>query len=328
MISNPFISNTYQLIWKKHFASSAKTVSFEFLNGLSCYKKKGIPIYVNVGKNDTGGMGYEINSFKTDYSKKTVLIYDVPSYLNTNVHKDSSLKLKKIKQYYGSSLHLERYSSLDVFWVQHFNSKFRNKLKGYIKRLERDFSISYKQYSHGISEDVYEDLMSQFKMLLENRFDELGMENDIVAKWAFYKELIFAMMLDKQAMLNVVEVESRVGAISLSFLSKNKVIGAIKAFDTNYKKYSLGIVELIKLIEWSLSSNYSIFDFSKGEQDYKKRFSDEDYFFNMHILYDSQSKRATLIAQSVSNYFWMKQYLRDKNLNILFWKIKHKLKMR
>lgn len=72
---------------------------------------------------------------------------------------------------------------------------------------------------------------------------------------------------------------------------------------------------MFRLLEWAIKNNIKILDFSKGEAEYKKRWTNDMYEFHHHILYVFKSIMATAIAKSLSNFFSFKQYLRDKNIN-------------
>ncbi len=82
---------------------------------------------------------------------------------------------------------------------------------------------------------------------------------------------------------------------------------------------------MMKLIEACKIKGLNVFDFSKGDQDYKTRYINDHYHFDCHVIYDSKSIIASTMAYIVSNYFSLKQYLRDINVNLLFIKLKYRL---
>ena len=152
----------------------------------------------------------------------------------------------------------------------------------------------------------------------------MKLENDILLKWAFYKDLIYKMLKEEKAILNLIIIDNNISAMSLAFLSKKSVIGAIKAFDISYKNYSLGVIELLKLVEWSITNGYEIFDFSKGNQDYKKRFASNTYTYENHIVYNTKRINSVFLAHFYKLIFTMKQFMRELNINSLYWKFLHK----
>ena len=59
---------------------------------------------------------------------------------------------------------------------------------------------------------------------------------------------------------------------------------------------------MMKLIAYCIDNNIPTFDFSKGDQDYKTKFISDYYHFDCHVLYDSKSIIATLIATIITHY--------------------------
>ncbi|PNQ73022.1 hypothetical protein C1T31_08485 [Hanstruepera neustonica] len=327
MIDNPFTSSTYQKIWINHFMINKSIRSVGLIDSLNFYKTSWMPLYVNCGRNMTNGITYRFFNNGSLIKNSAVLIFDVPSFHLVELQ-NQSYRLKKIAQYSGHLLNLKNYDSINAFLKNHFNAKSRGKFRGYFNKLEKDHEVEYEVLGADVLYDTYMEIMQEFKVLLETRFDDLGVENDILTKWAFYMDLVYPMLQEKKAILNVIRVDGKVGAISLAFLSKDSVIGAIKAFDITFGKYSLGVLELIKLLEWSIDNGYDIFDFSKGDQDYKKRFATDSYIFDCHIIYDSKNFKSLMIANGVSTFYKFKQYLRKKNFNKRYWKLKHRLRFR
>ena len=83
MRDNPFLSDTFTQIWSKHFNKDKPKYSFNFVPNLSFIKPTWLPIYFNVGKNNTKGISYSLPSGNAqDYKKKVFLIYDVPTFLD------------------------------------------------------------------------------------------------------------------------------------------------------------------------------------------------------------------------------------------------------
>ena len=82
----------------------------------------------------------------------------------------------------------------------------------------------------------------------------------------------------------------------------------------------------MKLIAWSIEQRLKIFDFSKGYFDYKERWASKKYDFEYHILYDSKSLIAKVLALAIASFFKFKQFLRDRNVNEKLHKITYKLR--
>ncbi len=321
MINSPFSNKTFSTVWLKHFHRSEDEIRFNFIEGISFVKTKYLPLYFNIGKNLTNGISYSIKNCYPDYKKKIFFLYDIPEHFNVKNVLTGSLKLKTIKQYKGYLANLKGYENLQQYINDNFSSRSRRVFKKNIERLEFCFNINYTMYyGNNISKNDYSIVFDQFNKLLKKRYSEKQINNHYLTdkKWNYLYELVYPMILNKKASLFVIYNDNMPINVSLNYISENICFGALTAFDTDYFKYNIGFIDIMKHLEWCLKENIEIFDFSKGEYDYKKRWSNKEYFFDYHILYDSKSITATLLYQIIFIYFKIKQFLRDLNMHILF----------
>jgi CelD/BcsL family acetyltransferase involved in cellulose biosynthesis len=329
MKSNPFLSNTFTTVWLKHFNKGKPGESFPFFGDLRFVKHKRWPLYANVGKTHTKGISYAASpdSGKT-VENKVFLIYDVPTYFKLDGFIDDRLKVIKTKQYPGFLVNLNPFTSIDAYLNAVFNRKSRYKIRSYKKTLEESFSISYKMFYGTISKKDYDTLFEYFRLLLERRFTEKQVSNNNLeaSEWAFYSEVVYAMVLEKRASIFVVYDEQKPIGIMLNFMADATMFVAITVFDVSYSKYNVGTVNILKLMEWAIENKIEKVDFSKGYYDYKKRWGSIPYDFEYHIVYDRKSVQARTVAFSVYYFFQLKQYLRQVGANNLLHKVTYIIK--
>ena len=327
--NNPFNSASFEKTWMKHFKPDKSIHSFNFIKGIRFYKSNYFPVYINTGKNLTKGNYYEINKVK-DYKNKVFLIYDVPSYFNVKEIAENfiSLRLYKSLQYPGFLINLDKYSTIEEYMLSTFGKSSRMKLRKYYKRLEVSFQISSKMYFGNIEKKEYDFLFEHFMSLLIKRYSkkEISYNNMHPKEWGFYKDVAYPLILEKKASLFVVYDEEQPIAITYSYHSDGTILDTITVFDIDYKKFNLGYVNNLKLIEWCLKNNIKKLDFSKGYFDYKKRLGNLKYDFEYHIYYDSSSNTSRFLAFLIKTYFDTKSYLRNKKINEKFHRITYWLK--
>lgn len=326
MKNNPFISKTFKSVWSKHFNGSKQGFVFNFMKDVTFVKKKHFPLYFNVGKNITNGMYYNVDKSQNDFRGKAFLLYDIPTYFSLEDPSFNTLKCIKVRQYNGFLANLKDFESYDDFAKKQFKANSRYKYRRNIKRLETCFDIDYKIYCGHISKEEYENICLFFKNNLSRRFDSLGLDNNIVSKWDYYYDLMYNMILSKQGVLTAIYSNGKPIGVSFSFLSKRVMLYAITSFDIDYMRYNLGHIIIIKLMSWCFDNGYHTYDFSKGQYEYKDRWTNHSYHYECHVLYDSKSIKASIIAIFISRYFKLKQFLRDKNVNRLYTKLKFQLK--
>jgi len=327
MNQNPFLSKTFSSIWLKYFNHGRKPFEFDFINNVKFLKHKYLPIYFNVGRNITNGMYYTLLDTKEKNNNKTFLIHDVPEYFNVTTNTLSTiLKVNKVKQYKGYLADLSQFNTFEEFFNSQFRSKRRNYLRKKQQQLELCFDIAYKFYYGEVSKDKYNEYMLVFKNLISKRFGELGIDNDVISNWDYYKELIYKMILEKRALLFVIQRENNPIGVAFSFISDNILFYATPIFDTDYIRFNLGHTTIIELMKWCFNNDISYYDFSKGEFEYKKRWTNKEYVFEAHILFHEKSFKASLLGNYLTIYFTFKQFLRDKKINLLYSKIIYKIK--
>ena len=327
MKQNPFTSTSFVTVWSKHFNGSKLSKSFDFISGVQFLKHSILPLYINIGKNLTKGIFYELHTSITDYKGKTFLIYDVPDYFNVReLARDnpSSLRLKKVFQYQGFLMDISSYTNQDEYINAQFSSKNRREFRSNQRRLEECFNIKYS-FLHGeINESEFIEVFDSFYSLLNKRFagKQVNYHHLSPEKWNYYKELVYVMLQEKKASLLIIYRDDTPIGVTLNFHSEAILFETITVFDPDYYKFSVGKTSIIKLLEWCFENNYSISDFSKGDFDYKHKWSNLIYDFNYHILYDSKSIISTLTANLVETFFKTKLYLRRKKVNELYRKAK------
>ncbi len=320
MNNNPFTLPVFTDKWIKHFNTSRPERRFDFINNISFVKKSFFPVYVNVGKNLTKGISYNLSDKGKDFKNKVFLLYDIPDYFETDVtHTFPSLKTIDSTQYPGYLVDISKYSDITEYKKSRFGKSSLAKINKYKRKLESSFDITYTLYFGDISRETYDLIFNRFKELLEKRFSDIHVHNNNLdpKEWAFYYDVIYDMILQEKASIYVIYDGDKPIAGSINYHMDQIAIGAIMAYDTDYSKFYLGFTIIHKLLEWAIDNKLDIFDFSKGKFGYKTQWSDREYYFSYRILYDNSSWIATLLASIMSLYFKLKNNLRERNIGTI-----------
>ncbi|SDS38252.1 Acetyltransferase (GNAT) domain-containing protein [Formosa sp. Hel1_31_208] len=332
MKNNPFTSEIFNSVWLKHFNHSKPSYTFDFIQNVAFYKRAFLPLYINIGKNLTKGIYYNLVAQQNDFKGKAFLIYDVPDYFNVNEHTalvSKNLGLKKIYQYKGYLMDLTNFATAEDYRKEQFKKKNKRYIRwSHIKRLETCFDITDEFVFGEVSDEKYEFIFNHFYRLLSARFEEKNTDYHHLHsnKWQFYKDLILPLIRSKQASFLVIYNEGIPIGINLNYHGEGTLFKAITVFDTDYYKFSIGKLSVLKLLDWCYEHDYSFSDFSKGYFDYKEIWSNTQYDFNYHLLYDKSSIIATVIANTIAATFNFKSYLRKNNINHIYRKIIFKFK--
>lgn len=322
-VKNPFFHKEFTKNWLKFFAANKKPVYFKSIGPLGFVKSKLPWVHYNIGRNITNGLSYNINAEHSDFKRKVFLVYDVIPYgMGSEKELPNNMGIRKVRQYKGYLTRFDKYEDFKDFFSGHYSSSTRMKLRKNERKLKTNFKIQYRTFFGDISKQEYEELMDYVFDLIEFRFKSLKLDNDILHKKAYYRNLFYDMILAKKAIIHQICHNQQPIAVSLSFLSENSLLYAINTFDTRYRRYNLGHISIMNMVKWCFENNISILDYSKGTYDYKLRWANETYCFENHIIYDKNSFKSRITSSLLSNYFALKQYLRDKKFNETYVKLK------
>ncbi|MCO5723322.1 GNAT family N-acetyltransferase [Robiginitalea marina] len=330
--SNPFTSPEFRQKFVAHFVGNEPVIDTGFLSGISFYRHPKFPYYLNLGRNLTKGMNYTLSGVDgtgKPMDDEVFLIYDVPEYFAQKLSPlPANVGLHRVRQYPGYLISLESYPDYDAYFKNFFSRNTRYKLRKYAKRLEQSFEVSYAMHCGPIEREAYDQLFLKFRELLEKRFGEKQIRNNNLEaeEWAFYQEVAYEMIQSNQACLFVIYAHDEPISITLNYFGSGVMFNAITVFDTDFSKFHVGTIAIMKQLEWCYQNGIKIFDFSKGHYDYKSDWATHPYRFEYHIFYNKKSLKSRTTAWLLKEFLTLKQFLRDRNLNERYNKLLFKLR--
>lgn len=314
---SPYSTKLFLEKWKYHFDKNNEQVGYKALKGVRLIKNGIWSTYKNTTSNLTLQHCYEyLNEFQKDLYNKIVMVYDVPDYFQVSDYdftKTDRIRIKKIKEYNGYLIDLKTSIGLDDYLKTNFNSKNRSQFRSYFKKLENSFSISYKMFHGDMDKEEYDFLIQEFFQLSVRSFDYRKIKNRklLPNNFGFLKDVFYDMILDKKACIFVIFDGNKPIGICLNYTSKNILFGDSTVYDLDYSKFNIGILMLIKQIEWCFENKINKYDFSKGHFPYKEKWCNVIYSFEHHIIYDSSKIIIRLKVFLIKMLLDLKQYLRE-----------------
>ncbi len=293
--------------------------AYDFYDTRSIY-----PFYKNI-INKTSGENYLNNDNpKADVLTGALHIVNyINPYYNIIVNdKETALKVLKFQQTSGFMAQLGKFTSVEQYMAANMGSKSRTKIRGYIRRLETCFTISYKMYFGEISKEDYDFLFAKFNEFLTERFLQRGDNHEAFPRWDSIQSSTYNMILNKTASLFVIYNGNRPIDICLNYHHQNIVDNAIRSYDIDYSKFRLGYIDIYKQLEWCFENGVEVFDLSIGDFDYKRQWCNVQYEFENHILYDKNSFLKKTMAYILLAFYKTKGYLKKKNVHLLYHKIR------
>ena len=271
-----------------------------------------------------------LNNSATQPPKNIILVKDVPDYLDAQLNEDYGWKIKKLKTFKGSLINLNNYKDETDYLLKTFSSSRRSKFRTNQKRLEKCFNISYKTYYGHIEKNEYEYLFDNFLELINRRFDQKQLINDDLVRWKVYRDIAYPLILNKEACLFVIYDGDKPISISFNPIHGKTIFGYIRGYDIDYGKFYIGFTDIIIQLKWCFENNITTFDLLKGEYEYKSQWTDTEYYFEKHIIFNSSflfpDLWAKMIIFKIKTMYLLINLLKKWKLHLVYGKIKSYLR--
>ncbi|QBA63874.1 GNAT family N-acetyltransferase [Muriicola soli] len=318
MVTNPFLSETYQKYWLKYFAKNCSVHRSALFGNFLFIKKPLLPVFYNLGGTLTKGLSYSIVANETLGEKnKVFVIFDVPSSFlpDAKLLSSNHLKILVSNQYAGYLCNFKEYPTLDSYLRDTLSAQSRVKLRRYKRKWEKVPDISYRMHLSDTSKDTYENLFKSFRNLMTKRFSQKKEYNRDLnqSEWVFYHKVTYPLMMEDKAGLFVTYIRDKPIAITLIMLEGSKLIDTLRVFDISYAKYRIGTLNILELLNWCYDQKIDSLDFAKGNYEYKYRWANTLYHFNYHIIYDPKSFYSVVTANLIYILYECKRILRQLN---------------
>ena len=158
-------------------------------------------------------------------------------------------------------------------WEKYYKTipaKVRNDSRRQIKRLTKKGNLKFKTYKNIKDYDLFVNKMIEQK---RKRYKTTGAV-DIFSKEAirsFYKEIIEPFYDEKIIHLSVLQLDNEIIATHWGLTSNNRFYFIFPTYEAGkWGKYSPGRILQEELIKWSIRNKFKIFDFTIGNESYKK----------------------------------------------------------
>lgn len=302
-----------------------KKTSYNFLSQF-LENRTPSPFYSKIVNTISKASFYENSSNLSNFDHKLYQIHDVPGYLETKTNQSiKRWKINKINTYKGTMIALNSYQDLNDYLNKKFNSNRRSKFRTYKKRLENSFDITYKIYYGEISKCDYEFLFDEFHKMMVTRFEQKQALNRDLERWNIYREIGYPLIQKKEACLFVIYDGEKPISICFNIIYTKIIYAYIRAYDIDYAKFYVGFTDLIQQLQWCFDNEFEVFDMLKGDYEYKSKWTDGDYFFQRHIIYNSKFWSASFIANyktmKIRLFYNLMNYVKKRNIHLVYRRI-------
>lgn len=237
-------------------------------------------------------------------------IYDIPNYLKLNfIEAENNIKILKAPLYNGFLINLQNYKNLDAYLSKKLGRGRKSQLKRYKKRLDFCINPTYKIFFGDISKSEYSFLFDTLKLLTVKRFNQKKEINFELPYLDKYYEVMFKLILNKQASIFVIYHDTKPICITLNFIQKHTVFHWNSCFDIDYSMFNLGHVNMLNHLEWSFNNNIKVFDMGRGDFHHKRKYVDTKYLYEDFFLLTSNNSISKLKFYYNFGIIYIRYYL-------------------
>jgi len=196
----------------------------------------------------------------------------------------------------------------NTFMLKRFRSKFRKEIKRNTRRLqakgEHHFEMIYKAKK---LRRVFSEMVRLEKHSWKGK-KKLGIFGT-PSKQRFYYQ-IMQTLADRGKLAVLLQwLDNRLITYEIAFLSKNRFLAFNTAFDSALRIYAPGVLSQVELIKHCYKMNIPIFDFLRGGEHYKAKWTDvATQNINLHIF--APTNRGRVLARGLKGRLLLRKLKR------------------
>ena len=304
--------------------SNKKHIEFSFFLDLFFNAKTFPPFYKKITNSFLRKVVYERhNDVELKSDTKTYSISDIPSYfLSEFIQAETNFKLLTTPLYSGYLINLTKFNNLEDYLDNKLGKPRKSQLKRYRKRLDICLSPEYKIFYGAISKDEYNTIFNQLLILTERRFAQKEELNFELPYLEFYKDMMYPLILEKKACIFVIYDGIKPINIALNFIDDDTVFHWNSCYDIDYQMFNLGHINMVNHLEWAFKNNFKLFDMGRGDFLHKRKYVNESYMYEEHIIYNPKSLSASFFAHSkllkLKARYTLIQFLKKTNVHLWY----------
>lgn len=291
------------------------------------FNNKSFPFfYRKITNTITNTIVYEADAkTNNNFNNSIISVTDIPSYFTPQyASKNKRLKLLKTPLYSGFLINLSKFKNLEDYLDNKLGKPRKSQLKRYRKRLDKCITPNYKIFYGDISKDEYNFIFNKLIVLTKRRFAQKEELNFELPFLELYHSIMYPLVLSKKASIFVIYDNDKPINITLNFLDKECIFHWNSCYDIDYQMFNLGHINMINHLEWAFKNGYKVFDMSRGDFLHKRKYVNQSYLYNEHIIYNSKSISATIKAYfkllKLKTRYALIKFLKKINLHLWYGK--------
>jgi len=232
--------------------------------------------------------------------------------------------VKKVDSYPAYLCTLE--SSFDALLRRQFVSKKRTELKKFSKRLRKLGDFEFVVLDNQCPPELLNDYLDTFFDLLKKRYSSKSEFNrHLFGQGQSFLREIVGTCLSKTLNFSIIKLDGIPISMATSYVYGNTLIYSIPVFDIAFQKYNLGHVHLMCLLQWAIENGFKKFDFSKGYDIYKSKWTNEQYNLSVYVLPIKGTFYEKILVNLFLSYFGIIAGMRKRGWNKRIKRVRYSL---
>lgn len=160
--------------------------------------------------------------------------------------------------------------------------RIRSDNKRQVKRLKKIGSLTFIVAK---SQDVYDKLIDSMILQKRYRYQSTGVRDILSGQAAkdFYKKIELNPISKVRIHLSALMLNENVLATHWGAIYNDRFYFLMPSYSNEWERFSPGRLLLLNLIEWSIDQGLQVFDFTVGEEDYKKKYCGKEMKIYEHL---------------------------------------------
>ncbi|WP_445384833.1 GNAT family N-acetyltransferase [Robiginitalea sp. IMCC44478] len=206
----------------------------------------------------------------------------------------------------GYAMQLTKCRNATEFLRQQLGKKVYKNLRQDKQRLEKEHDPYIKIYHGEIDRLKCENLLSQFKRLIEARFGNDAERHYALKRWSLYEKNVYQQIQNKSASLVVVYSDDKVAGMSLNYHFKNLLTVALNSYDQDFAPYSMGRLMFWYILDWCYKNNILLIDLEWGNLPYKVRMANVVFKYQTLVVFPRKNIFKRVISFGILNLIALK----------------------
>ncbi len=272
------------------------------------------------------GMLWESNTDSEVSSKDFYSLRKFPSFLQIQLRKNTGYISRGYPSVKGFTIDMSLNKGVEDYMRSQFHKKVRAHQMRALRRFEHCFDLRQERYYGHIDEEKCMYLLEELRKMIAKRFKQRQQESDTLKVWDTIEKNTYNHVMEKKASIFVITHRQKPISISISYHYDKLFFYYITSYDTDYAKFSIGNIMIMKQLAWCYEQGFKYFDMGWGELDYKRRWCNLTYYYSHIFIFPRSSLPGRLWSFILGSKTTVMAYLLNRGYNKKYHRLKDKLR--